>query len=169
MIGYSAPRWPTRWTSMRLWSPPETWAENDMPRRDPTANGHRQPRLVRPRRRRGCEASAERAVEGRVRTRGCPDPLVSAQVLIHEDPHVAPEPEGVDACWSRKPVSSRTSRGVAGRIATSPVTAASNAYGPTDEADDRDQPALGPRGHEDEGLDDLTELGIDGRGGLDVR
>ena len=69
-----------------------------------------------------------------------------------------------------KPVSSLASRAVARRMSGSPVTAASRArstrFGAGHEADDRLELAVVGRGDEDQRLDDLAELGADGRGRL---
>jgi hypothetical protein len=104
-----------------------------------------------------------------VGTRSSPDPLVAAQILVHEDSHVAAVSEWRDA-----------THGVTGEVACLAGGGPSNGelardggeqtqvnpVAPGDQADDGDQPTIGARGHEDEGLHDLTELGIDGRGDL---
>ena len=69
-----------------------------------------------------------------------------------------------------KPDSSLASRAVARRTSRPPVTAARRArstrFGPGDEAQDRLERAVLGRGHEDQRLDDLAELGADGGGRL---
>ena len=69
-----------------------------------------------------------------------------------------------------KPVSSWASRAVARRTSRSPMTAASRArstrFGPDDQAEDRLERAVLAGRDEHERLDDLAELGVDGRGGV---
>src|SRR5450759_26553 len=101
-----------------------------------------------------------------VHTGGGPDPLVLAEILIHQDPNFATVPE------RRNPA-----HGEARKLARLANGSLSNGNLPRDrgqqreiylvpaghEADDRNDPAFRARSNEDERLHDLPDFGIDSR------